>query len=69
LGACWTIRDEEELKNAMLALRDDITRVPYSREHAERFLSEIIHGGWAERDVLEDYETFIVNSAGKRNRA
>jgi len=68
LGACWTIRDEEELKNAMLALRDDITNVPYTREHAERFLSEIIYGGQAERDVLKDYETFIVKSAGKRNR-
>jgi hypothetical protein len=67
LGACWTINGEDELKEAMLALRDDRTRVPYREADAQRFLAEIVCGGQAPRDVLKDYETFIVNSAVKRD--
>jgi len=63
LGACWIIHDETELKNALMALRNDKTKVPYSGENVTRFLNEIIHGGQRERDVLGDYEDFIVSHA------
>jgi hypothetical protein len=37
--------------------------VTYPEENVNRFLSEIIYGGPNERDVLRDYEDFIVNQA------
>jgi hypothetical protein len=64
LGACWIINDETELKDALQSLRNDKTRVPYTEENVTRFLSEIIYGGQSERDVLGDYEDFIVSHAG-----
>jgi hypothetical protein len=64
LGACWTIHEENELKNALLSLRNDISNVPYTVEMANRFLSEIIYGGMNKKDVLEEYEKFIVEKRG-----
>jgi hypothetical protein len=66
LGACWTIHDEDELKDALRSLQDNRTKVPYTDENVNRFLSEIIYGGRGERDVLGDYESFIVNSVVNR---
>jgi len=63
LGACWTIYDEAELKDALLSLVDNKKKVAYSKENVNRFLSEIIYGGHSERDVLGDYGDFIVNHA------
>jgi hypothetical protein len=65
LGACWTIYNEAELKDALLTLLDNKKKVTYSKENVNRFLSEIIYGGPNERDVLGDYEDFIVNHARK----
>jgi len=65
LGACWTIHDETELKDALISLRNDKKKVPYSEESVTRFLCEIIYGGQCERDVLGDYENFIVSHARK----
>ena len=63
LGACWTIHNETELKEALLSLRDNKKKVAYSEENVNRFLSEIIYGGPNERDVLGDYKDFIVKQA------
>lgn len=63
LGACWTIYNEAELKEALLTLLANKKKVTYSNENVNRFLSEIIYGGPNERDVLGDYEDFIVNHA------
>ena len=65
LEACWTIHDESELKDALLSLQFNEADVPYTEENSNRFLSEIIYGGRDERDVLGDYEEFIVSHAGK----
>jgi hypothetical protein len=65
-GACWTIHDEAELKEALLSLQEDKTSVPYTNERVDRFLSEIINGGKDERDVLDDYKNFIVSSTVNR---
>jgi hypothetical protein len=54
------------LKDALLALQENKTKVPYTDENIDRFLSEIIYGGRDERDVLGDYENFIVNIASNR---
>jgi hypothetical protein len=37
------------------------TDLPYADENVNRWLTEIIYGGRPERDVLQDYEQFIVN--------
>lgn len=65
-GACWTIHNEDELKDALRSLQDNKTKAPYTDDDIDRFLSEIIYGARGERDVLKDYEDFIVNSAAKK---
>jgi len=67
LGACWIIHDENELKDALMALQRGKSKMPYTDESVDRFLSEIIYGGRDERDVLKDYEEFIVNCAVHHN--
>lgn len=61
-GACWIINDETELQNALKLLRDREGHVPYSDDNVNKWLAEIIYGGRGARDVLSDYEEFIVNS-------
>jgi len=61
LGACWTVHDENELQDALLSLQNNKTKVPYTNDNVNRFLSSIIYGGRSERNVLKDYEDFIVN--------
>jgi hypothetical protein len=61
LEACWTITSEADLKTALLSLKRDKKKVPYTDQNIDRFLSEIIYGGRSERDVLGDYERFIAN--------
>jgi hypothetical protein len=63
LGSCWTINNEDELKKALLSLQDDINNIPYSKESVAAFVSDIVHGGDADSDVLGRYEEFIVNSS------
>ena len=65
IGACWTVQNDNELKKALLALQTHKNRVPYSPAQVDRFLSDIIYGGLPQRDVLGDYEQFIVNSTRK----
>jgi hypothetical protein len=61
MDACWTINDEQELMTALTALKDDLNRVPYSREHVDSFVSEIVFGKMGRSNVLEGYEDFIVS--------
>lgn len=65
LGACWIIHDDTELQDALLSLKNTKKKVPYTDEHVNRWLSEIVYGGRGERDVLKDYEEFIVSCAGQ----
>ncbi len=62
IGACWTIQDDHELTQALQSLQAHKDQVPYSETQVDRFLSEIIYGGLKKRDVLGDYEQFIVNT-------
>jgi UDP-N-acetylglucosamine 2-epimerase len=63
MGACWIIHNEADLKDALLSLHTDKTQVPYEEKNIARFISEIVHGGAADSDVLDDYEKFIVGCA------
>jgi hypothetical protein len=67
MNACWIIHDETELKRALLSLQADRSRIPYSKESVAAFLSEVVYGGYSNRDVLDAYEQFIVDcSLNKR---
>ena len=61
--ACWIINGETELQDGLLLLRDGKGNVPYTDDNVNKWLAEIIYGGRSVRDVLSDYEEFIVNSA------
>ena len=61
-GACWIIHDETELQEALRSLQNSKREVPYTDEDVNKWLSEIIYGGQSKRDVLKDYEEFIINS-------
>jgi hypothetical protein len=65
LEACWAIHSDAEIKRALLSLHGNKKGVPYSDKGIDKFLSEIIYGGRNERDVLGDYEQFIVNCTDK----
>ena len=60
-GACWTIHNEAELKQALQSLGKKSMGVPYGEENVNRFLSEVVYGGQNNRDVLRDYVQFITN--------
>jgi hypothetical protein len=62
LGACWIISDETELKQALLALQQNKTDIPYGADNITEFISQVVYGG-GRRDVLADYEHFIVGCA------
>jgi hypothetical protein len=66
LGACWTIHDESELKDALMTLQADMDNIPYPEQGIKNFLSQIIYGGRSERDVLADYANFIVKAAANK---
>jgi hypothetical protein len=61
MGACWIIHSETELKEALLSLKDGQKDMPYTDKNVNRWLTEIIYGGRRERNVLQDYEQFIVD--------
>ena len=63
MGACWVINSETELKKALLSLKDGKNNLPYTDKNINSWLTEIIYGGRRERDVLGDYEKFIVDCA------
>jgi hypothetical protein len=65
LGACWTIRDENELKNALLSLQKNKSDVPYEETRVSDYVKHVVYGGRTEKDVLGNYENFIVSHAGK----
>jgi hypothetical protein len=63
LGACWVISDEAELEKALLTLHKNRADIPYGADNITEFISEVVYGGGGRRDVLADYEQFIVGCA------
>ena len=61
LKACWIIHNETELNHALQFLQSRKAAVPYAAQDVDNFLLENIFGGKNEKDVLADYEKFIVN--------
>ena len=67
LGACWTIHDEKELKDALLSLQGAGAGVPYSEDNVAAYLIEVVYGRQKDRDVLNDYEQFIVGCTASKD--
>ena len=65
LGACWTIGDESELKNALLSLQKSKAGMHCEEAGVSAYINEVVYGGRAEKDVLGNYENFIVSHARK----
>jgi hypothetical protein len=65
LGACWTIHNEIELKEALTSLQKNRADVPYKEAGVEDYLKQVVYGDSVEKDVLENYENFIVAHARK----
>ncbi|CAB1056249.1 hypothetical protein D1BOALGB6SA_985 [Olavius sp. associated proteobacterium Delta 1] len=66
LNACWTIHNEDELKQALASLEADRTGVPYDEANVAKFIAQVVRGGDDRRDVLSAYEQFIAScAAGK----
>ncbi len=65
LGACWTIRDEADLKRAITSLAQDKHKVPYRTEDVDRYLKAVVQGGREDKDVLGQYRDFIVTTAAR----
>ena len=63
LDACWTIHNEDELKQALVSLKADKSGVPYGEANVAKFISEVVKGGDDSRDVLSTYAQFIVDCA------
>jgi hypothetical protein len=63
MGACWTIHDEAELKEALLSLMTDKDAVPYKQDNVDNFLTEVVYGGCRDRAVLAAYENFLLGCA------
>jgi hypothetical protein len=60
-GACWIIRSEDELKDALNDLKRNRNKVAYSAESVNHFISDIIYSNQMERNILKDYIDFIVS--------
>lgn len=63
LKACWVIRDESELKEAILTLRQNPGMTPYETKNVSRYLFDVVQGGSDENDVLGRYLSFISETA------
>ena len=63
LGACWTINNEDELKNALISLQKNKEGIPYQEAGVLDYIKEVVYGGRSEKDVLGNYENFIVGRA------
>lgn len=67
LGACWTVDNETELKNALLSLVAEKNLLPYSKKSVTSFLREVVYGGNDSSDVLGRYERFIEECVCSKN--
>ena len=63
MKACWTIHNENELQNALMALQTKNGRVPYADASVNSYLKDVVYGGRSDTDVLGSYQNFILANA------
>jgi hypothetical protein len=65
LDACWPIHNENELKNALMSLKENMAFVPYEAAGVADYVREVVYGGSAKTGVLDNYQNFIAAHARK----
>ena len=60
IGSCWTIHDETELSDTLIFLQSNRSKVPYDEASIAQYITEVVKGGNPARNVLQEYEQFIV---------
>jgi len=65
-GACWAVDSEDELKKALISLKENPSLKPYSQESINNFLTEIIYAGEKDKDVLKSYKELIFSFLDKK---
>lgn len=66
-GASWTVNSYEELEAALRTIKKLSDYKPYSQEDVNQFITEVVYGGQADRDVLGDHVKFILSHAKSIN--
>lgn len=60
-GACWIVESYDKLEAALQEIASNPGYKPYSDDSVKNFINEIVYGGVEDRDVLGDYEKFILS--------
>ena len=66
-GACLSVTTDEELEAALLQHHADPTLRLYPKEAANALLTEVVMGGDANNDVLDNYASFVLSGANGAN--
>lgn len=61
MKACWQVNNYEELENALKKIYDNPGYKPYPDINVKKFIVEAVYGGVENRDVLGEYEEFILS--------
>ncbi len=64
-GAGLTVNSYDELEEALMRISQDPSYRPYRKEDVERFMTDMIYGGRAGRDVLGGYRDLILSHGGR----
>lgn len=62
-GACWQVDSPAELQAALAQAAQHPRQRPYGPQQVQDFLTEVVFGGVAGRDVLGEYARFILEQA------
>lgn len=68
LGACWSVKSDDELEDALRRLWKKPTDCPVAQSAVEGFLQEVVYAGLDDRDVLRRYREFILSKCDRRRR-
>ncbi len=57
--ACWSVENEQELVDALAALREHPDALPYSDQNVREFFRDAVYSGDINHDVLGGYADFL----------
>ena len=62
-NACWTVKSKSEMISALTNIYNKASATPYGTNEINHFLTQEIHGGTENADVLSNYVEHISNVA------
>ena len=66
MEACWVVNNYTELEDALYRIRRTPGYKQYKEENVNKLVTETVYGGEEGRDVLGDYENFIISLAEEK---